>query len=196
MQNWIVEYKYTKQHNSPPAALKKSWKPKKFGHVSLTINPPPLVPKSPASHVPPHTPLLISPTHKRFFSHNSLLTSLSLSLWFFCQWLPLKLLRLPQRHCWKMSLTLWSPQSGTSTSLRCGGHSFSLTISSLSKMVTLQRSSKSLKASIMNSTTATISTGFWVLKLLAFPSKTQLVVALATWCPRRSISTQLTMTAL
>lgn len=80
MQNWIVEYKYTIQHNSPPAALKKSWKPKKFGHVSLTINPPPLVPKSPASHVPPHTPLLISPTHKLIFSHNSPHFSLSLSL--------------------------------------------------------------------------------------------------------------------
>ena len=180
-------------HRQP---LKKSWKPKKFGHVPVTINPP-LVPKSQASHVTPRTPLLISPTHKLLVSHNSLLTSLtSLSLWFLCQWPPLKLLRLPQRHCWKMSLTLWSPQSGTSTSLRCGGHSFSLTISSLSKMVTLRRSSKSLKALIMNSTTATISTGFWVLKLLAFPSKTQLVVALATWCPRRSISTQLTMTAL
>ncbi|XP_030968706.1 proteasome subunit beta type-5-like [Quercus lobata] len=38
----------------------------------------------------------------------------------------------------------------------------------------------------MNSATATISTGFWVLKLLAFPSKTLLVIALATWCSRKT----------
>lgn len=64
-------------HRQP---LKKSWKPKKFGHVPVSINPP-LVPKSQASHVTPRTPLLISPTHKLFVSHNSLLTSLtSLSL--------------------------------------------------------------------------------------------------------------------
>ena len=98
--------------------------------------------------------------------------------------------------CWKMNLTSWSPRSETSTSSRCGGLSSSHTISSLFRTVTPVGSSRSPKASTMSSTIATISTGFSVPKPLAFPSRTLLAVASATWSPRRSTSTPSMMIAL
>jgi len=48
----------------------------------------------------------------------------------------------------------------------------------------------------MSSTTAMTSTGFWVPRPIASLSRTLHAVALATWCPRRSTSTPLMMTAL
>nr|DAD35092.1 TPA_asm: hypothetical protein HUJ06_005732 [Nelumbo nucifera] len=63
-------------------------------------------------------------------------------------------------------------------------------------MVIPPRPSKFLRGSISISTTATTLTGFLVPRPLAFPSRTLPAVASATWCPRRSISLPLMMTAL
>ena len=101
-----------------------------------------------------------------------------------------------QHPFWKMSWTSWSQRSGTWISWRCGGHSLSLTISLLCKMETLQRSSRSLKALTMSSTTAMTSTGSLAPRPIASPSRTLHAVALATWSPKRSTSTPLMMTAL
>ncbi|CAN1313208.1 hypothetical protein LINPERPRIM_LOCUS28887 [Linum perenne] len=51
------------------------------------------------------------------------------------------------------------------------------------------RSSRSQKGSTTNSTTGKTSTGYWVRRLLAFPSRILLAGASVSWCPRRSTST-------
>lgn len=99
-------------------------------------------------------------------------------------------------RCWKTSWTSWSPRSETWTSWSSGGRFFRPIIWSSFRMVTLRRPSKSLRDLTTSSIIVTILTGFWVPRLLAYPSRTLPAGALATWCPRRSMFTPLMTIAL
>ncbi len=98
-------------------------------------------------------------------------------------------------HCWRMSWTLWSQQSGTWIFWSNGGRIWALIISSSYRMVTPQRWSRFLRVMTMSSTTGMTSIEFLAPKLHASPSRTVPADALVSWCPRRNTFSPLMMTA-